>query len=576
MQLPRPRLRFDTRSPAAAAVLVFLLAVPVLALVKARTSPHYSLSKEAAVKVARSDRQVSRILAQSGPSSVRVSPLDDKQQRVTFMEGQRFLVDAAVSPGRRVTHIAFRTPGAPQSGSRIANAPAMLLLLTLLFVAALTTLPLVSLRNLDVLALASFTGSIWLINEGFVIFSLYACYPALIYLAGRCLKFGLQGPDPSPRTSLLWHLTRNWPSAQRQRVLGMITAAAALIVVLVVPSSTGPGDVGFAAVSGATDLLHGIVPYGHIPGFVVHGDTYPLLTYAAYMPVAAVMPVHDFFSDPEGALLVAAAATLLAGVGLYRITRRLAAAEAQGANPIPESPTFAATRIALAWLAFPAVLVTASAGSNDPLLAACVVAVFAYFEPAAVSTFLIGVAAWVKLIPVLALPFWLARLSRRAGARAVAALLALSVALLGWLLALGGSEAISAMASGLRFQLDRSSLHSPWVGLGLGALQPIAEAVLLAAIATAMVAANRDPALRSDLRRMAALFGAVMLLAQIAANYWTWAYLPWALVPILLSLLAPAPGGRDSAATEAEPIVVPDAAEAVRVTALPAARPAAR
>jgi cell division protein FtsW (lipid II flippase) len=95
------------------------------------------------------------------------------------------------------------------------------------------------------------------------------------------------------------------------------------------------------------------------------------------------------------------------------------------------------------------------------------------------------------------------------------------------------------MLDGLAFQIQRGSLHSLWLGLGLTALQPIAIAALLAAIVAATVAVRRDVELRGDLRRMAALFAGVMLVAQIAANYWTWAYLPWALVPLLLSLLAP-------------------------------------
>ena len=65
-------------------------------------------------------------------------------------------------------------------------------------------------------------------------------------------------------------------------------------------TSTGPSDVAFAALAGATDLVHGVVPYGHIPGFILHGDTYPLLTYAVYVPAAAVMPVTDLFEMKVG------------------------------------------------------------------------------------------------------------------------------------------------------------------------------------------------------------------------------------------------------------------------------------
>jgi hypothetical protein len=415
----------------------------------------------------------------------------------------------------------------------------VLLLLTLLFVLATAAVPILSLRNLDVLALASFTATVWLLNEGFLLPSLFASYPPLAYLAARCMNMGLRSPKPVQETSLLWHLTRSWSLAARMRVLKLTVGAAAAIIVMVVPSSTGANDVAFACVSGATDLLRGVAPYGHIPSFIFHGDSYPLLSYAVYIPAAALMPIRDAFGDPTGALLVNAAATLLAAAGLYRIGARLAGGETGEPGPGREPPQFVGMRMALAWLAFPAVILAASSGTNDPVLAACLVAAFACFARRGLSVFLLGVAAWVKVAPAVALPFWLARLPRRTAFRALAALAALSAALLGWLVALGGSASLSAMVDGMTFQVGRGSLHSLWVGLGLGALQPAGGALLLTAIVAATLAVRRDPSLRNDLRRMAALFAAVMLLSQIAANYWTWAYLPWALVPIPLSLLAP-------------------------------------
>jgi Glycosyltransferase family 87 len=543
--------KVDLRSPGVAALIAFAVAVPAFALIKAHTAPHYALSKAGATRIARSDPQVARILAAHENTSVRVGPLDAKQQRVSFFDGPRFLVDAAVN-SRRVTHIADHATGTPASGSAVANAPAVLLLLTLLFVIATASMPVLSLRNLDVLALASFTGSVWLLNENLVLGSVYASYPPLAYLAARCMNIGLRGTEPASRTSMLWHLTRKWPVAQRMRVLKTTLAAAALIVVTVVPSSTGTGDVGIAAISGATDLLHGVAPYGHIPNFIVHGDTYPLLTYALYTPGAALMPFHDLFSDPSGALLVTAAATLLAALGLYRIGLRLARGETSELDPGQEPAQFAAMLTALAWLAFPAVILSASSGANDPVLAACLVGAFACFARRGLSFFLLGLAAWVKVIPALALPIWLARLRRRSALQALAALAALSAALLGWLVAIGGPSGVPAMVHSLSFQFDRGSLHSLWVGLGLGVLQPGADALLVAALVAATLTVRRDETVRDDLRRMAALFAGVMLLSQIAANYWTWAYLPWALVPILLSLLAPSPA-RSARATGGGP-----------------------
>jgi hypothetical protein len=541
--LIRPLRSVDLRNPAVGALAAFALALPALAVVKAHTAPHYTLSHAEAVKAARMNRTVTHALRGHDSVTTRVTPLDKRMQRVTIYDGARALVNAVVDPHG---HVRSAVPP-PKSGSPIANDARVLLLLTFVFILATATVPILSLRNLDVLALASFTLAIWLLNQAFLVPSLYVSYALLAYLAGRCMWMGLGGPRSAPHSSLLWHLTRNWTLAQRTRVLKLALIAAAAIVAMVVYSSTGSNDVAFACVAGATDLLHGIVPYGHIPSFIFHGDSYPLLSYAFYIPGALLLPVHDSFSDPTGALIVDLAATLLGAVGLYWIGVRLARGNLGGRGADLEAPRFAGMRIALAWLAFPAVILSASSGTNDPLLAAWLIAAFLCFARRGASVFLLGVAAWVKVVPAIALPLWLARLPRRAALRAVLALAALCATLLGFLLVLGGPGALSAMLHGMVFQIDRAGLLSLWVGLGLGALQPFAGALVLAAIVAATLAVLRDTNLRDDLRRMAALFAGLVLLAQIGANYWTWAYLPWALVPLLLSLLAPASDGSAAA-----------------------------
>src|SRR5204863_5547900 len=140
--------------------------------------------------------------------------------------------------------------------------------------------------------------------------------------------------------------------------------------------SEGASDVAFAAVSGATDLIHGVIPYGHIPDFIVHGDTYPLLTYVAYVPAALVMPIRDVWDDPTGGLLVTTAFTLLAAAGMYRIGARLASGPRTDAEAEPAS--VGGMRMTLAFLAFPPVVLAASGGANDAVLAACLVASFAW------------------------------------------------------------------------------------------------------------------------------------------------------------------------------------------------------
>jgi hypothetical protein len=102
-------------------------------------------------------------------------------------------------------------------------------------------------------------------------------------------------------------------------------------------------------------------------------------------------------------------------------------------------------------------------------------------------------------------------------------------------------HSIETMLHALAFQFERGSLSSLWIGLRLEALQPAAEAALLGAVAWATLAVRRDPGLRDDLCRLAAILAGLLLIAEFAASYWTWAYLPWAVLPALL-VMVPASG----------------------------------
>src|SRR5204862_5215682 len=119
----------------------------------------------------------------------------------------------------------------------------------------------------------------------------YVGAAALMYVAIRCLRVAFDPrPSPAPR------------AIELGRLLPAITLATLLAAIVVVLTSTGISDVAFAGLAGGTLLNHGVSPYGHITVDVVHGDTYPLLTYVLYMPFAALGPVHDAFDSLDGAL----------------------------------------------------------------------------------------------------------------------------------------------------------------------------------------------------------------------------------------------------------------------------------
>jgi hypothetical protein len=512
----------------AVALVVFVGAWAGLALLHDRTAPHYRLSTRAAITAAQRDAQVSRYLKRFHFTRAESIPLDRTLQRVTFFDGPRVVLDTAVAPDGTVRFRQEHRPGVAESGSPLANSPLMLALLTALFVLSTAVLPLARLRNLDVLVMTSFVAVVLLLNARLVVASVVVAMPALAYLFARCALVGFAlSRTPDPSTSLYDRLTRTWPTERRMRLLWLVTGATALAFLMITLTSTGESDVAAASLSGATNLIHGHVPYGHIADGIVHGDTYPLLTYVFYVPGALWMPVTDAFSDLSGALPIAAVAALLGAWGLQRIAAR-----------VTTSPT-GPLRASLAWLSFPPVLLAASGGSNDLVLAALVVWLLALAGRAGLSSLVLAGAWWTKVVPLILVPVWLAGLRGRDLRVALVALVGVSGALIAWLLALGGADAVREMVDALSFQFQRASFHAPWRPFRLSWLQIILQAALLALLALATLRAWRNRGLRPDLPRLAGLSGALLLGMQLTANYWTWAYLPWAFPCIAAALLLP-------------------------------------
>ena len=85
-------------------------------------------------------------------------------------------------------------------------------------------------------------------------------------------------------------------------------------------SSPNAVDVIYAVMEGATRLIHGVLPYGHMPGDVIHGDTYPVLSYALYAPLAALAPVRSTWDSVDLALAASVVAGALAAAWALFIT----------------------------------------------------------------------------------------------------------------------------------------------------------------------------------------------------------------------------------------------------------------
>jgi hypothetical protein len=315
----------------------------------------------------------------------------------------------------------------------------------------------------------------------------------------------------------LWdHLTRSRPERERRRVLGLVTGAVAVVLVLLTITSQGVSDVAFASVAGATRMLHGSLPYGNLTNDLVHGDTYPPLAYLFYAPAALILPVRDAFDNLDGGLWIGGIAALAAAEAFRRLGGTLAL---------------------LALLAYPPVMVTTSSGANDMVLAALAAWALVTFRRPGTSSLLLALGGWVKLIPLVIFPVWLARFRGPALARAGGALAAVSAGVLVLVVALGGTGGVGDMLDAISFQFERGSLLSFWTLTGWKWLQLTLQAALLASIVLGTLAVWGDRGLADDRRRMAALMGALMLGFQLTANYWTHAYLPWVLPFIAVALL---------------------------------------
>jgi hypothetical protein len=361
-----------------------------------------------------------------------------------------------------------------------------------------------------------------------------AALPPLCYFVIRCARRGLGfAKPPLPSTPVFDWLTRRWRPAERVRLLRLILAALALVFVMVGVSSPSAVDVVYAVMEGATRILHGVLPYGHMPGDVVHGDTYPILSYALYTPLALVAPVNSIWDSVDLPLAVSVLLALAIAVALARSPVALGG----GSRSRDAAQRTAGLRAAIAFLSFPSLLITVSTGTTDVALGAMLVVALVLWRRPAVSTGLLAIAGWFKLAPFALVPIWLAPRRGIALRKALAALVAVSALSLGLVVALGGAQGLAAMVHGVGFQFNRESPTSPWIVLGIVNLQPLGEALVLALIAGATVRMWREPEPAADGGRLAATAAAILLALQLVTDQWTFLYLAWVVPLIGVSLL---------------------------------------
>ncbi len=407
-----------------------------------------------------------------------------------------------------------------------------------------------SVRNLDLLGLLAFSVSLAFFNRGEIFRSVPLVYPVLGYLLLRSLWVGLRGRATALRPV--------WPT-------WAIAAAAVFLlgfrIGLNVETPRGVIDVGLAGVAGASRILDGEAPYGHMPqrgelepcgpadtdgvirdriqtngrceSAIERGDTYGPVSYEAYVPATLVFGWSGKWDSLPAAHATSIAFDLVAVLALVLVGLRFGGIRL-------------ASMLAFAWTAYPFTAYALNANTNDTIMPALLVLGFLFASSASGRGAAVALAGWAKFGALLVAPLWAAypsldlrRVVRFAAAFAAASVAAFAVLLLEpslW----GALRTFWDRTMG--FQLGRDSPFSLW-GWGqyraggipdLGFVQPgVAAFAIALALVVAVLPRRKGPI------ELAALTAAVLIAFQLALTHWFYLYLPWVLPFVVLWLLLP-------------------------------------
>jgi hypothetical protein len=443
-------------------------------------------------------------------------------------------------------------PGA--FGGKEINSAALWLGFCALFFIGLADLRLpLSLRNLDLIALLSFSVSLWYFNRGDIFTSVPLVYPPLVYLLARMVWSGARGRLATGAVPV-------WPVW----LLAAATVFAAGFRIGLNVSASNVIDVGYSGVIGADRIAHGHDPYGHFPvedGLKAcgpadtageirdrvqkngrcesanpQGDTYGPVAYEAYLPGYLILGWTGKWDDLPAAHFSAIMFDLLCALGLALVGLRFGG-------------TRLAVTLAFAWFAYPFTQYVSSSNTNDALPPLFLIWGFWLVTSPAARGAAVALSGWTKFAPLIVAPLWasypdaLRRPREKAvfvGAFLAASLVAFSILLL------GGNPLHAAHVFWTRtisWQLGRSSPFSLWdwrqyhAGLpDLHWLQRVLEGLLVAGV----IASYFLPRRKSPLQ-LAALTAALLLGFQLVLTHWFYLYLPWFFPFAAFAVLAPLP-----------------------------------
>jgi hypothetical protein len=407
-----------------------------------------------------------------------------------------------------------------------------------------------SVRNLDLLVLLSFSVSLWFFNRGDIFTSVPLAYPAMLYLLGR----------------MVWSAWRGGPGASRAVwPISVIAAATVFLAGFRIGLNVRDSnviDVGYSSVVGAHRIIHGEAPYGHMPrqgdlkacgpadaeGEIrervqtngrcesanERGDTYGPVAYEAYIPGYLLLGWSGKWDDLPASHAAAIAFDLLALLGLFLLGRRFGGARL-------------AAQLPFAWAAYPFTQYVSSSNTNDAIMPVLLVFAFWFLTTPFARGALLALAAWTKFAALVVVPLWAGYPEARwrpekrlfAGGFAVATVLAFSILLL---------EPDPAHAARVfwdrtfGWQVGRDSPFSIW-GWGqyhaagipdLGFLQQVAIGLLvLGSIACYFVPRHKTPL------QLAALTAALLIGFELTQTHWFYLYIPWFFPFVAFVVLAP-------------------------------------
>jgi hypothetical protein len=451
-------------------------------------------------------------------------------------------------------------------GRDINNAWIWLLLCAVFLLGLANFRRALSVRNLDLVVLLSFSFSLYYFNHGRVFTAMPLVYPPLLYLLGRMIWIARHGRGSTTRPL--------WPT-------WVLLAATVFLMGFRVGLNVEASnviDVGLAGIDGAQRIAgDGEMPYGHMPddsgkacgpadsnGNVREhiqtngrcessngrGDTYGPVSYLAYVPAFAIVGFDgkwnggsSTWSGLPAAHLTSILWDALAVIGLALLGLRF------GGRPL-------GVTLAFAWAAYPFTQYVSSSNSNDAIMPALLIwGLLLVTSPTGRGLF-VGLAGWTKFAALLLLPLWASYPDWRRFARQKAAFVGgfiLATALSFWILFLEPHPLHAARVFWDRtfgWQLARPSPFSIWDWdeyPGFPDLHHVQTALKVALLVGA-VAVYFLPR-RKNVVQLAALSAALTIGFELVLTHWFYLYIAWFFPFVAFAVFVPVA----RRAVEAEP-----------------------